>query len=258
MKIPNKLNTILLFLAITIIALPTFAQSTRGLVNDGVDQYEKSNFTEAEVNFRKGIENEIESYESQFNLGDALYKQGKFEEALEQFKKTFPLANTENTKAELFHNIGNSLLKAQKLKESIGAYREALKHNPNDIETKYNLSYALKQMKDKQKNQKDNKDNKDNQDKDNKDDKKNENKKDQDKKDEDKDKKKEEQQKKDEQKDNKDQKKNENKPQPKEPKDEISKQEAQRILDALKNNEAELQKKMRQKKTKRTNVEKDW
>ena len=65
----NKLNIILLLLAITIIALPTFAQSTRGLVNDGVDEYEESNFAEAEVNFRKGIENEIENYESQFNLG---------------------------------------------------------------------------------------------------------------------------------------------------------------------------------------------
>ncbi|MEE9430318.1 MAG: tetratricopeptide repeat protein [Melioribacteraceae bacterium] len=258
MRKQNKLNIILLLLAITIIALPTFAQSTRGLVNDGVDEYEEGNFAEAEVNFRKGIENEIENYESQFNLGDALYKQGKFDEALEQFMTTMPLATTDNTKAELFYNIGNSLLKAEKLKESIGAYREALKHNPNDREAKYNLSYALKQMKDQQKNQKDNKDNKDDQNKDNKDDKKNEDKKDQDKKDEDKDKKKEEQQQKDEQKDNKDQKKNEEKPQPKEPKDEITKQEAERILDALKNNEAELQKKMRQKKTKRTNVEKDW
>ena len=48
------------------------------------------------------------------------------------------------------------------------------------------------------------------------------------------------------------------KKQPQEPKDEISKEEAERILDALKNNEAELQKKMREQKTKRTNVEKDW
>ncbi|MCP5064098.1 MAG: tetratricopeptide repeat protein [Ignavibacteriae bacterium] len=253
----KKINIISLILAITIIVLPTFAQSTRGLVNDGVDEYDENNFVEAEVNFRKGIENEIENYESHFNLGDALYKQGKFDEAFEEFKNTLPLATTDYTKAELFHNIGNSLLKAQKLKESIGAYREALKHNPNDIETKYNLSYALKQMKNQQQNQ-DNQDNKNDQNKDNKDDKKNEDKKDQDKKDEDKDKKDQDQQKKDEQKDNKDKKQDEQKQQPQEPKDEMSKQEAERILDALKNNEAELQKKMRQKKTKRTNVEKDW
>ena len=257
MNTHKKLNITFILFAILLIALPTYAQSTRGLVNDGVDEYDENKFVEAEVNFRKGIENEIENYESHFNLGDALYKQGKFDEAFEEFKNTLPLATTDYTKGELFHNIGNSLLKAQKLKESIGAYRQALKHNPNDIETKYNLSYAIKQMKDQQQNQ-DNQDNKDDQNKDNKDDKKNEDKKDQDKKDEDKDKKDQDQQKKDEQKDNKDKIQDEQKQQPQEPKDEMSKQEAERILDALKNNEAELQKKMRQKKTKRTNVEKDW
>jgi len=252
---PKQNKNIILLLLTLFISLPLFAQSTRGLVNDGVDEYEKNNFPDAEVNFRKGIEKEIENYESHFNLGDALYKQGKFDEALEEFKNTLPLAKTNEAKAKLFHNIGNSLLKSKKLKESIGAYREALKYNPKDNETKYNLSYALKQMKNQKKNQKNNKNDNNKDDKQNKDNKdKNKDNKDKNKED----KKKEEQQKKDEQKNNKDKKNNEQKPQPKEPKDDISKQEAQRILDALKNNEAELQKKMRQKKTKKTNVEKDW
>ncbi|MBK7104350.1 MAG: tetratricopeptide repeat protein [Ignavibacteriae bacterium] len=222
-----------------------FAQSTRGLVNDGVDAYEENKFADAETNFKKGIESNVESFESRFNLGDAIYKQGRFEESIEEFKNSFALAKTDEDKAKIFHNIGNSLLKAKKLKESIGAYRESLKLNPNDLETKYNLSYAIKQMQNQKNNQQNQNDQ--NQDQQNKDQQQNQDQQDQNKDQQD-------------QKKNEDQKKEEqqNQQQKPEPKDEISKDEAQRILDALKNNEAELQKKMREQKVKKSNVEKDW
>ena len=235
-----------------IIYSSVLAQSTRSLVNDGVDAYEKSKYADAEVNFKKGAENDGKSYESKFNLGDATYKQGRFDEAVKDFKNSYPLAKTDLQKAEILHNIGNSLLKAKKLKESIGAYREALKLNPNDMDTKYNLSYAIKQMQNQQNQNKNNK-NKNNQNKD-----KN---KDQQNKDQNKDKQDQNKNKQDQQKQNQQQqqqKQQQNQQQKPEPKDEISKAEAQRILDALKNNEAELQKKMREHKSKKTNVEKDW
>jgi len=222
------------------------AQSTRGLVNDGVDNYEENNFPEAEVNFKKGVESDIENFESRFNLGDAIYKQGRYEEALEEFKNSLNLAKTDEEKADIFHNIGNTFLKAQKFQESIGAYREALKLNPQDMETKYNLSYALKQMQNQQNNQQNNQ-NQDNQDQ-------NKDQNQQDQEDQNKDQENKDQQNKEEQ-NKEEQQQNQQKP---EPKDEISKDEAQRILDALKNNEAELQKKMRQQKSKKSNVEKDW
>jgi len=244
MKTLYKLNYLILFLFVPLLN----AQSIRGLVNDGVDAYENNNFADAEVNFKKSIENDIENFESRFNLGDAIFKQGRFDEALEEFKNSMPLALTDESKASIFHNIGNTFLKSQKLQESVGAYREALKLNPNDMETKYNLSYALKQMQ----NQQDNQQNQQNQDNENKDD---QNK---DKPNQDNEQNEEEQQEKDQQQQNKDENQNEEQQQPNEPKDEISKEEAQRILDALKNNEAELQKKMREQKTKKTNVEKDW
>ncbi|MCB0753342.1 MAG: tetratricopeptide repeat protein, partial [Ignavibacteriae bacterium] len=125
----NKLK-IILFLSIGICSTH-LAQSTRGLVNDGVDNYEENKFAEAEVDFKKGIEKDVENFESRFNLGDAIYKQNRFEESVEEFKNSFPLAKTDEAKSHIFHNIGNSLLKDKKLKESIGAYREALKLNPN-------------------------------------------------------------------------------------------------------------------------------
>ena len=243
----KKINTILFALLIS--ATFVYSQAERGAVNDGVDEYEESKFAEAEVNFKKGIEENVESFESRFNLGDAIYKQGRFEEALEEFKNSMPLAMNDDSKAGIFHNIGNTFLKSEKLKESIGAYREALKLNPDDMETKYNLSYAIKQMQNQQNQQ--------NQDQQNKDDKnQDKNEENQDKQEQDKNE--EDQQNKDEQKDDQNKDQEQPKPHPQEPKDEISKDEAQRILDALKNNEAELQKKMREQKTKKTNVEKDW
>lgn len=220
----------------------TQAQSTRGLVNDGVDNYEENNFNEAEVNFKKGVESDIESFESRFNLGDAIYKQGRYEEALEEFKNSLSLAETDEHKAQIFHNIGNTFLKSQKLQESIGAYREALKLNPNDLETKYNLSYALKQMQNQQNNQQNQDQQEQNQDQNQDQDQQDQN----------------QEQENKEQEDKKEEQQNQDQQQKPEPKDEISKDEAQRILDALKNNEAELQKKMREQKTKKSNVEKDW
>lgn len=230
----------LFFGSLTIIS----AQSTRGLVNDGVDNYEENNFAEAEVNFKKGVEADIENFESRFNLGDAIYKQGRFEEALEEFKNSLSLAETDEHKAQIFHNIGNTFLKSQKLQESIGAYREALKLNPNDLETKYNLSYALKQMQNQQDNQQNQNQQNQNQDQN------------QDQQDQNQEQENKEQENKQEEQQNQDQQQNQQ--QKPEPKDEISKDEAQRILDALKNNEAELQKKMREQKSKKSNVEKDW
>ena len=231
----NKLLFFIVFASVSI-----NGQSLRGLVNDGVDEYENANFTEAEVKFKKGIESDLENFESRFNLGDAIYKQGRFEEALEEFKNSLNLAENDKLKAGIFHNIGNTFLKNQKLDESIAAYREALKLDPTDMETKYNLSYALKQKQNQQNNQQ----NQQNQDQ-NQQDQQNEDEQNQD-------------QQQDQQ--NQDQQQQEQKQdqQPQKPKDEISKDEAQRILDALKNNEAELQKKMRERKSKKSNVEKDW
>ncbi len=72
------------------------------MVNDGVDEYEENKFAEAEVNFKKGIESNVESFEPRFNLGDAIYKQGRFEEALEEFKNSAPLAKTDARKSKYF------------------------------------------------------------------------------------------------------------------------------------------------------------
>ena len=100
-----------------IVLLPTllFSQSLRGLINDGVADYNKESFADAEINFRKGLDKEFESFEGHFNLGDALYKQQKYDEALESYKNALALAKDDYQKSKVFHNVGNTLLKQQKL-----------------------------------------------------------------------------------------------------------------------------------------------
>ncbi len=258
-KLPHSpeikgLLTITIIIALLLVNI-TFSQ-TRSTINEGVDKYEKGDFAGASENFQKSIDEKFENYKGHFNLGDALYKQEKYEDALNAYKNAMALAETDEQKAEVFHNVGNTLLKLKKLKESVGSYIESLKLNPDDRETKYNLSYALKQMQQQKQNKDKNKD----KNKKEKDDKKEDKKKDQNKDDQKKDKNKDD--KKDQQnqdkKNNKKDEQKQNKQQQQQPPPEISKEEAKRILDALKDDEADMQKELRKKKGKKVKVEKDW
>lgn len=239
----NNNKSLILFIAMFIIAIfqmQANAQSTRDLVNDGVELYNDQKFADAEVNFKKGTETNPQNFEAKFNLGDAYYKQQRYDEAMKSFQSAFVDAKNELEKSKLYYNIGNSLLKSQKIKESIGAYKEALKLNPNDEQAKYNLSYALNMLKNPDQDQQQNQNqdqNKDQQDQ-------NEDQQDQNQQNQD-------QQKQDEQ--------NQNQQQSQEQKEqELTKQEAEKILNALKENEKDLQKQLRKIKGQRVKTEKDW
>jgi tetratricopeptide (TPR) repeat protein len=224
--------------------LQVFAQSTRGLVNDGVDLYKEKKFSDAEVNFKKGTEQTPENFEAKFNLGDAFYKQERYDDAIKSFQSALVNARNDIERSKIFHNVGNSLLKSQKVKESIGAYKEALKLNPNDQETKYNLSYALEMLKNQQNQQQ--------QDNQNKDQSKDQQKQDQQNQD---------QQNKDQQNQKQDQQNQEQQQQQQsqqEKERELTKQEAEKILNALKENEKDLQKQLRKIRGQRVKTEKDW
>ncbi|MDA3861290.1 MAG: tetratricopeptide repeat protein [Melioribacteraceae bacterium] len=254
MTVFNKVKVVSIF---SLLIFSTTFSQTGSTLNTGVDKYEKGDFAGASEKFQKSIDEKFENYKGHFNLGDALYKQEKYEDALNAYKNAMALAETDEQKAEVFHNVGNSLLKSQKLKESVGAYTESLKLNPADLETKYNLSYALKQMQQEEQNKDKNEDKDDKKNEDKKDDQKKDQNKDDQKKDENKDKDdKQDQQNQDKEDDKKEeQQKNQ---QQQQPPPEISKAEAQRILDALEDDEAEMQKELRKKKGKKVKVEKDW
>ncbi len=244
----KKINIHFLVFAILGTSLSLSGQSLRSTINDGVDAYKKKDYTNAETKFRKGIDKEYETFEGHFNLGDALYKQGKYEEAMSAYKNAMALTQDDYQRSKVFHNVGNSLLKSKKYQESVEAYANALKLDPDDLETKYNLSYALNMLKQQQQQQQQQNQDKNNDKDKNKDQQQNQDKQDQNKQDE-----QNKQQQQDQQQDQQQQDQQQQKP-----KEEISKEEAQRILQALKQNESDLQKELRKRKAKVTKKEKDW
>ncbi|MDP3441327.1 MAG: tetratricopeptide repeat protein [Ignavibacteria bacterium] len=216
-------------------------QSNRSLNNDGVDLYSNQKYADAEVKFKKLLEKDPKLFEGHFNLGDSYYKQGRYDEALSSFNKSLEYTDDKSNRSKVYHNMGNSFMKGEKYKEAIQSYASALKNNPDDLETKYNLSYALNMMKQNQQQNQQNKNDKD-----------------KDKKDQNKDQKQNQDQQQNKNEDKKDDKKEQQQEQQQQQKNQISKEEAERILEALKNNEKDLQKKIRKIQGKAKTTEKDW
>jgi Ca-activated chloride channel family protein len=213
-------------------ALLSYSQEEKQFIHKGNKSFDKGDYTEAELNYRKALEKNNSSVKGSFNLGDALFKQGKYAEAAGQFEAITNHSKNSDTLSKAFHNLGNSLLRQKKYEESINAYKKALKNNPDDEETRYNLSYAMRMLKQQQQKQQQNKDDKNKDKKDQKQDKK-------------------EDQKKENKKD--DQKKEQQQQQ-------ISQEDAKRLLESLNNDEKKLQEKLKKQKGKGTKseIEKDW
>jgi len=149
----KKIKLLLLFLA----PLLCSAQTLHSYLRQGNESYKKQNFKQADSLYRKALKVDSNSIKAKFNLGDALYKQNKMEEAQEYFKKLAENPTSDDRlKAESYHNLGNSLLKQNKLEESIEAYKKSLKINPTDEDTRYNLAYAQKKLKNQQEQQQQN------------------------------------------------------------------------------------------------------
>lgn len=154
-----NLNTIQLasriFTMIFLIAVSSglLAQNDRKVNRHGIKAYEQGDYSGAEVHFRKAEDINQESFEAEYNTGAALYKQEKYEESVKQFGTLAEEAEDPLTMANVWHNVGNSLLEAQKYGESIEAYKNSLRLNPGDQDTKYNLAYAREKLQEQQEQQ---------------------------------------------------------------------------------------------------------
>lgn len=220
---------LILMITLALLVFDTMAQKERKYIRQGNRAFDDSNFEESEIAYRKAADvEENKSHKTIFNVGDALYKQKKYEDAINQFNEIAELELSKEEKAKIYHNLGNSLLKSNKLQESIEAYKNALRNNPADMDTKYNLVYAQKKLQEQQEQQQNQDQNKDqNQDQqDNQDQQQNQDQKDQN------------QNQDQNQQDQQDKNKEQEQQQPK-----ISKEDAQRLLQALENDEKKHNKK---------------
>lgn len=209
----RSLALLILLFALSIVN----AQPAQKLVRSGNNAYNNGHFKDAEIDYRKALTKAPNSQKATFNLGNSLYKQQNFDEAASQYLKLAQTENKEAPKADVYYNLGNALLENKKYKESIDAYKTALRQNPKDEDTRYNLSYALTKLQHQ---------------------------------------KKQEQNKKQEQK----QQKQEQKQQQPQPKPDMSKQDANRMLNAMNNNEKRTLDKTKNKRIVPTQSmpEKDW
>lgn len=278
-----KRSNYLFLLSVLTFSLALSAQTERKITRTGNTQYESGNFVDAEINYKKALEQNANLLEAQFNLGDALAKQDRFEEALAAFDLVSSTSDDKELKANAFHNKGNVQLQQQDLEGAIESYKEALRTNPKDPQTRYNYAYAKKQLEQQQEQEQEQEQNQDQdqdqdqdqQENENSDDKDNQNKEDaengeqddseqdqQDQQDQG-DTKEDETQENDqnsgetdgeEAKDDQEEKQGEAK------ENKLSPEEAQRLLEALKQEENKVQAKMKKHKIKgsKVKIEKDW
>lgn len=216
-----------------------FAQKTeRDYLRSGNKLYNDSLFIKAEVDYRKALELNPKSTDAMFNLGNSLLMQQKAKEAMEQFESASKVEKDKDKLAQIYHNMGVILQSSKQYPQCIEAYKESLRNNPKDDETRYNLALAQKMLKDQQQNQQ-NQDQNQEQKQDQKDDKKDQNKDQQD------------QDKKDQQ--------NQNQQQQQQDKDNMSKENAQQLLNAVMQDEKNVQDKVKkQLQIQGKKLDKDW
>lgn len=211
------------------------AQNESPFIRNGNKLYKDGKFKEAEIDYRKAMEKSPKSIKGEYNLGNSLYKQENWEDAGRSYLSSAGKMKADNTngKAAAFYNLGNSLFKAEKYDESIEAYKQSLRLNPTDEDTRYNLSYAMRKLQQQQQQQQNKDQNKDKKD-DNKD--------------------------KQQQNQPQDQQNQQDDKQQQQQKQQISKQDAERMLQALKNDEQKTIDKVQKQKAKpvQVQVEKDW
>ena len=137
----------------------------RSRVRRGNRAYERLDYDRAEERYREAQQLSDTCFEAQFNLGDALYKQQRFDEA----EKVFAALAADSTRSSLdrahsYYNLGNALFQQKKYQEALSAFKRSLRLNPADLETKYNYAYTKKMLEQQQQQEQQNQDNQDNKD----------------------------------------------------------------------------------------------
>ncbi|TAI48214.1 tetratricopeptide repeat protein [Flagellimonas allohymeniacidonis] len=170
----------LVFVLIFLIAIPGAAQDTEefnkkaqkalrastNLTHEANEELTANDFTSAETDYRRAISKSKKNAAAPFNLGNAYYNRESYGEAFGRYKQAGEVASTKGGKHKSFHNMGNVFMKNKEYQKAVEAYKEALRNNPDDDETRYNLALAKKMLEKEQEEQKNdqNEDNKDQQD----------------------------------------------------------------------------------------------
>ena len=141
-------------LLLLIVPTLAFAQSDRHFIRTGNKLYRNQNYPKAEVEYRKAMSQNGSNAHAVYNLGNALMMQQKDSAAIVQLENAGKMEANKTRKAMAYHNIGTICQRHQLYGDAIKAYEEALRNNPNDNETRYNLALCKRLNKNNKEQQK--------------------------------------------------------------------------------------------------------
>ncbi len=239
----RKISFISITLILALIPCSAWSQSKKQYVRQGNKEYQDKKYADAEVSYRKALAKDSNYVKADYNLANSMYRQKHFKEANLYYQKLLEDPNLDkNLKKETYYNMGNSYVQQglessnsnpmESFQNAVDAYKNSLRIDPKDADAKYNLAYAMKYLQqEQQKQQQQNNDKNDNK---------------QDKKDQ-------------QQQQNNNQQQQRQQQQEEQQQKEMKKNDAERILNALKNNEKQtLEKNKKKEKGKPEIIEKDW
>ena len=243
--------------ALTLICLVSTlqAQDRHTLLREGDKAYQEGDFSAAEEAYKKASGKEAD-IQSEYNLGNSLYQQQRFEEAVEEYQDAVNRAASPEEKSQAYYNLGNTYFMNQDVEKSIENYKNALKINPKDIDAKKNLSMAKKvlqqmqqQQQQQQQDQQQEEQNQEDQEQEQQDqqsapqEEQNEG---------------EEEQEQEQQQESEQQGEEENEPQPQPGEEDVSKEEAERLLQIMDQEDKRVQEKMRRTTGRKNKSNKKW
>ncbi|WP_308757172.1 tetratricopeptide repeat protein [uncultured Bacteroides sp.] len=224
---------LLLMAAVTVSA----QKAERDFIRKGNRFFKDSVYVDAEVNYRKALEVNPKSTISMFNLGNTLAQQNKLQEAMEQYVAATKIEKDKDGLAQIYHNMGVIFQSQKDYAKAVEAYKQSLRNNPKDDETRYNLALAQKMLKDQQQNQQNQQQNQDDQQQQDK----------------------EQQDKKDQNQDQQQNQEQQQPPQQQKKDNEMSKENAEQLLNSVMQDEKDVQDKVKKQQViQGGRLEKDW
>ncbi len=132
--------------AVLFLAVPLWAMGSDSALREGVKAYQQGNYQKALVYFQQAVQADSANGLAYFNLGDALYRLGKYQEAASAFERALVQEDTQRVQAA-YYNLGNAYFQLQDYQKAATFYRKALALNPRDADAKHNLELTLRKLK---------------------------------------------------------------------------------------------------------------
>ena len=144
-------------------------------IYEGNTEFDNSNNIKAEKNYRRALSTGVKKNTANYNIANVLQEQDYLDEAIINYIDFISASKSKTNKHKSYHNIGNAFMENKNYKAAVEAYKNALRNNPADDESRYNYALAKKMFEEEQNKNDEEPQDKDQKDKDqqNKDDKKN-------------------------------------------------------------------------------------